>query len=57
MAYQIDPQKCETCGSCVEACPNDAIKIKGLTAVIDANLCIDCGNCETTCNSGAISAS
>ncbi len=57
MAYQIDPQKCETCGSCVEACPNEAIKIKGLTAVIDAGLCIDCGNCETTCNSGAISAS
>ncbi|MBN8710563.1 MAG: 4Fe-4S binding protein [Verrucomicrobia bacterium] len=57
MAYQIDPQKCETCGACVEACPNEAIKIKGLTAVIDAGLCIDCGNCETTCNSGAISAS
>lgn len=57
MAYQIDPQKCETCGACMEACPNEAIKIKGLTAVIDAGLCIDCGNCETTCNSGAISAS
>jgi len=23
--YVIDPEKCTDCGSCVEACPNEAI--------------------------------
>lgn len=54
MSYQIDSQKCEACGACVDACPNDAIKIKGLTAVIDPNICLDCGNCEFVCRMEAI---
>ena len=39
MAAKVDPEKCDACGSCVDACPVQAIELKG-KAVINAEECI-----------------
>ena len=54
MAVQIEESKCTGCGLCVEACPSDAIEIKGGKAVVNDN-CVDCGACVDECPNGAIS--
>lgn len=40
---------CEGCGTCVEACPNDALSIRNDKACVDHNLCITCGYCVPHC--------
>lgn len=40
---------CEGCGTCVEACPNDALSIRNGKACVDHNLCITCGYCVPHC--------
>jgi NAD-dependent dihydropyrimidine dehydrogenase PreA subunit len=54
MAYQIS-DKCENCGVCEGACPNEAISEKGGVRVIDAANCVDCGSCVDECPLSAIS--
>ncbi len=54
MAVTIDEEKCTACGSCVDVCPVDALKIDG-KAKVDENECIDCGTCVDECPEGAIS--
>jgi NAD-dependent dihydropyrimidine dehydrogenase PreA subunit len=53
MPYKISSE-CLACGSCLEACPNGAIK-EGDTYSINADDCLDCGACADTCPTGAIS--
>jgi Fe-S-cluster-containing hydrogenase component 2 len=53
MAVTIDKEKCNACGSCVEACPVDAIELKD-KAVVNEEECIDCGTCVDECPEGAI---
>jgi uncharacterized protein (DUF362 family)/NAD-dependent dihydropyrimidine dehydrogenase PreA subunit len=57
----IDPEKCTTCGTCVDMCP---LKPKALSfeggahkslPVYDYELCIRCYCCQETCPSEAIS--
>ncbi|MGN6369400.1 MAG: indolepyruvate ferredoxin oxidoreductase subunit alpha [Phycisphaerae bacterium] len=62
MAVTIDHEKCEMCGSCVDACSTDALtEVKpddnGPKGHIDVNpdLCADCGACLSECKQGAIS--
>jgi Fe-S-cluster-containing hydrogenase component 2 len=55
MAAVVDKEKCTGCGSCVEACPVDAIKVENDKAVIDNDECIDCGTCVDECPEEAIS--
>ena len=43
------PVGCMGAGSCVDACPNVAIDVKGGVAVVDPDLCISCGICINTC--------
>ncbi len=45
---------CIACGSCVPACPVDAIA-EGDIYVIEADACIDCAACEGECPTSAIS--
>ncbi|MDD4362743.1 MAG: aldo/keto reductase, partial [Atribacterota bacterium] len=40
---------CEGCGTCVEACPNQALSVKNGKAVVDYNLCLTCGYCVPHC--------
>ena len=53
MAVKIDEEKCTACGSCVEACPTDALSIDG-KAKVNKDECIDCGTCVDECPEGAI---
>jgi len=51
MAYEIQSQLCTGCGSCADACPQQAISAApdGSVYRINANECVDCGACETSC--------
>ncbi|MBN1581599.1 MAG: 4Fe-4S binding protein [Anaerolineae bacterium] len=55
MPHVIDEEKCISCGSCAEVCPEDAISEGENAYVIDPDLCIDCGLCEDECPEDAIS--
>jgi len=52
MAYKIT-DKCESCGSCQDECPQGAIT-SGSPFKIDPDACIDCGACESACPASAI---
>ena len=52
MAYKIT-DKCESCGSCQDECPQGAIT-SGSPFKIDADACIDCGACASACPANAI---
>jgi len=54
MAYKIT-DKCESCGSCKEECPQGAIT-SGVPFRIDPDSCVDCGACEAACPAKAIIA-
>lgn len=52
----IDPTKCLGAGSCVKACPEEALgMINGKAHLIDPTVCIGHGACATACPHGAIS--
>ena len=55
--YKVDEAKCTGCETCVDACPNEAIKMVAGKANIDPDLCLECGSCEGECPNGAISES
>jgi ferredoxin len=50
----VDDELCVGCGTCVEICPMDAIKLKNDVAAIKKKRCIGCGNCVAKCPSDAI---
>lgn len=51
----IDKNKCVSCGTCLNACPVNAISFdKNGKAVIDPKLCIKCGTCQAVCPVNAI---
>ena len=54
MAVKIDEEKCTGCGSCVEVCPVDALKLENDKAKVDGDTCIDCGTCVDECPVEAI---
>ena len=54
MAVTIDEEKCTGCGTCVESCPVEALKVNG-KAKVDEDICIDCGTCVDECPEEAIS--
>ena len=55
MAIIVDEEKCTGCGSCVEACPSEAITIENDKAKIDLEECVECESCLDECPEGAIS--
>ena len=55
MAVIVDQEKCTGCGTCVEACPVEAIQVENDKAVVDAEACVDCGACIEECPEKAIS--
>ena len=50
----IDTEKCNGCGTCVDECPSDAIKMENDKAIVDEGLCVDCGLCVDPCPVEAI---
>ncbi|MDR3048416.1 MAG: 4Fe-4S binding protein [Elusimicrobiota bacterium] len=56
MARKIDKDVCVGCGSCVGACPVEAIAADGDKYAVDASKCVDCGACESGCPVSAIKA-
>lgn len=53
MAAKVDETKCGGCGTCVDACPFEAIKLDNV-AVIDPDACQSCGACTSACPCEAI---
>ncbi len=52
----IDPRRCLGAGSCISACPEEAIGlINGKANLIDPTVCIGHGACAAACPHGAIS--
>ena len=51
------PSKCIKCGSCVDACPENAIKLTPAGIIIDPVLCVLCGKCTEVCPSKALEMS
>jgi NADPH-dependent glutamate synthase beta subunit-like oxidoreductase/ferredoxin len=57
---RVDAELCRACGSCIEVCPHDAIRLVdwragNRVAEVDVSRCRGCGNCFTICPSGALS--
>jgi len=54
--YEINPEKCKSCGICAKVCPASCIKgEKKVPYVIDTDKCLKCGACMQKCPFGAIS--
>ncbi|KLU64588.1 NAD(P)H-quinone oxidoreductase subunit I, chloroplastic [Desulfosporosinus acididurans] len=60
---EVEEARCKGCGSCVQACPVDALslesQIKGNNTVLkkvklDENVCLGCGVCVRNCHHGAL---
>lgn len=51
------PAKCIRCGTCVEACPENAITLTPAGIITDAELCKLCGKCAEVCPTKAIEMS
>lgn len=50
IAYYIDPEKCQACGTCFKNCPAKAIEGgKNKIHVIDQKKCTKCGTCFDVC--------
>ncbi|MFC2046938.1 4Fe-4S binding protein [Chloroflexota bacterium] len=46
---ELDEDKCNGCGKCVDICPVNVITIEDDLAVIDRDWCVGCGLCVTRC--------
>ena len=54
--YAYIPQaQCVACGSCINACPLNAITIqKGCYAIVSTDKCAGCGKCAKECPASII---
>lgn len=52
MAY--GKEKCKACGSCVDVCPKNALRLIQKEILRDHHLCVACGACAEECLNGAM---
>ncbi len=50
------PDRCLGCGSCMDACPEEAVRVGETGPVIDRNLCSRCLKCAAACPAEALEA-
>ena len=51
----VNKNKCIGCGTCLNICPVNAIKLdENGKAQIDKEICIQCGSCQNVCPVEAI---
>ncbi|MGC1404267.1 MAG: 4Fe-4S binding protein [Thermodesulfobacteriota bacterium] len=53
---QVESEKCSSCGTCLDRCHFEAIRLEGEgdTAVVNAQKCMGCGVCLVTCPEEAL---
>ncbi len=51
---QADPEKCTSCGTCVDHCPVSALSMVGNIPQVNADICIACFCCQEMCPEKAI---
>lgn len=51
----VDKHECTGCGTCVEACPVEAISLTDGVAHVDHDECTECLTCVDECSVEAIS--
>jgi NADH-quinone oxidoreductase subunit F len=49
ISYQIDAEKCQACGACVQVCPTGAVEKSEEVYAIKQEKCIKCGACYPVC--------
>lgn len=55
VTLQLDTEKCNGCGMCVNVCPHQVLNILERKAVItDKSACMECGACAINCPVNAI---
>ena len=52
LSFSVD--KCIGCGTCIDTCPNDAMRIDAGARTCNRDLCVQCGKCVAGCFSGAL---
>lgn len=50
----ITDEVCTLCGACVDACPDQAIRLNQEFPVIDKKACLACGKCVKVCPAGTL---
>ena len=54
-APQVDAERCDRCGRCVQVCPAGVLQLAlELPAPVADSVCDYCGLCEEACPTGAI---
>ena len=51
---EIDQDLCIGCGTCIERCQLDAIRMKNDISRVNKKRCVGCGNCVVSCSEEAI---
>ncbi len=52
---QVDPSRCQQCGTCAQVCQYHAIAVLGQAVLVFPELCHGCGSCALNCAERAIS--
>jgi NAD-dependent dihydropyrimidine dehydrogenase PreA subunit len=49
-----DPATCQGCGTCLDRCQMEALRLEDDKVILDLDRCIGCGLCVTTCPTGSL---
>ncbi len=55
MIIEVDEEKCDGCGSCVDVCPNEVLEVQdGVCVPVNPDDCLECESCVSECPNEAI---